>query len=193
LDTFLAGMDNAQQTQLDAKLFNEIWSSSDLNPNLIRKDLNKIFTLNKTATEYANSADIFFNYNQEEARASDSQGEIEIGWKGFGGSADGSHSQTSSSGSSQTTHDIVSQKSIQNFLRQQNIEAQWSGEKWEPKAFSVYKLTDITDCMEIALVAKQLIAGKSNAAETKLFNVMDVPVPGKAGYSVLSSSQVKFD
>jgi hypothetical protein len=170
LDTFLAGMDNAQQTQLDAKLFNEIWSSSDLNPNLIRKDLNKIFTLNKTATEYANSADIFFNYNQEEARASDSQG-----------------------GSSQTTHDIVSQKSIQNFLRQQNIEAQWSGEKWEPKAFSVYKLTDITDCMEIALVAKQLIAGKSNAAETKLFNVMDVPVPGKAGYSVLSSSQVKFD
>ncbi|CAF1326876.1 unnamed protein product, partial [Rotaria sordida] len=181
-------MDNAQKTQLDAKSFDQIWSSSDLNPDVIRNDLNKIFTYNKTATDYANSSDLFFNYDQKEAQASDSRGKMQIGWKGFGGSAEAAHSQSSSSENSQTTHDIVSQKDIRDFLAQQNIETQWSGEKWEPKSFSVYKLTDITDQLQVALVAKQLIAEKSNGAEIKIVNLMSVPTLDKIEVDTTTTS-----
>ncbi|CAF1197748.1 unnamed protein product [Adineta steineri] len=172
-------MDHAEKTQLDANLFDQIWSSSDLNPDIIRSDLNKIFTYNKTLTDYANSSDILFHYDKKEAEASDTKGKIQIGWDFFGGSAEASHAQTSSNQLNQTNHDIVTQKDIKDFLTQQNIETQWSGEKWEPKSFNVYKLTDITDRLQVALVAKQLTAEKTNGAEMKVINIMDVPIPGQ--------------
>ncbi|CAF1135045.1 unnamed protein product [Didymodactylos carnosus] len=169
------------KTQLEAKLFDQLWSSSDLNPDIMRSDLNKIFTYNKTATDQAQSSDTFFNYNEKEAQASDTKGKIQIGWKLFGASAEASHAQSSQSESGKTTHDIVSSKTVKDFLAQQSIETEWTGEKWQPKSFTVNKLTDITNRLQVALVAKQLFAEKSDGAQMKYFNIMNVPVPNETG------------
>ncbi|CAF3608911.1 unnamed protein product [Rotaria sp. Silwood2] len=53
------GMSRAQQTQLSASLFNQVWSSSDLNPDLLTHELSKLFTYNEAETIRNNDTNTF--------------------------------------------------------------------------------------------------------------------------------------
>ena len=72
----------------------------------------------------------------------------------------------------------MSQKRIDDLLAQQSVETEWTGTKVKPKSFKVFRLTDITDRLQIALVAKQLIAEKANRAITRL--VAPLAIPGNS-------------
>jgi len=130
-----------------------VWHSSDLNPDRLTNELNKLFILNDTATRKHNNTDTFFNVNSQSANSSSSTSSSDgsIGFKAF--SASISDSQTGKQASNQnddkTTHDILSASDIQHRIAQDAIEIEWTGEKFEPKSFRVFKLTDLTDKLQV--------------------------------------------
>ena len=171
----ILAMDTAKQTQLDAKLFEQLWSSSDFDPNVITSELNKIFIYNQTASEIESNSNIYFDYNEKHAQSSSTSGKIKIGFEGFGGTIKASHSQASEDQMGKTTHDIVSQKDIHEYLAKQSIETVWNGKRLEAKSFNVYKLTDITDKLQVAIMTKQLFAEKANNATLITVSTMNMP------------------
>ncbi|UJR24288.1 hypothetical protein I4U23_027255 [Adineta vaga] len=165
------GMTFSDEAKLDAKLYDQVWSPSDLNTDRITSEIKKMFTYNQTETERHNFSDNFFDFNQAYAQSSSSSGSGSVSIFGLGSASGGGGSSSSSSGHLLTTaQSIFSQTEIQNFLTQESIETAWSGEKFIPKSFSVYKLTDITDRLQVAIIAKQLIAEKANGAIVRTVN-----------------------
>ncbi|CAF1497380.1 unnamed protein product [Adineta steineri] len=165
------GMAFSDETKVDAKLYDQVWSASDLNPDRITSEITKMFTYNQTETERHNYSDNFFNFNQAYAQSSSSAGGGSVSILGLGSAGGSSGSSSSSSGHLLTTAQaIFSQTEIQHFLTQESIETAWTGEKFIPKSFSVYKLTDITDRLQVAIIAKQLIAEKANGAIVRTVN-----------------------
>ncbi|CAF1503619.1 unnamed protein product [Adineta steineri] len=165
------GMAFSDETKVDAKLYDQVWSASDLNPDRITSEITKMFTYNQTETERHNYSDNFFNFNQAYAQSSSSAGGGSVSILGLGSAGGSGGSSSSSSGHLLTTAQaIFSQTEIQHFLTQESIETAWTGEKFIPKSFSVYKLTDITDRLQVAIIAKQLIAEKANGAIVRTVN-----------------------
>lgn len=115
--------------------------------------MNKMFILNDTATQKQNNTDVFFNVNSQSAHSSSStsSSSMKIGFKAF--SASGSRSQANNEASNQnddkTTHDILSASDIQHRIAQDGIEIEWTGNKFVPKSFVVFKLTDLTDILQV--------------------------------------------
>lgn len=155
----------SEETKLDVKLYDQIWSPSDLNPDRITHELSKLFTFNQSETQRHNYSEAYFDFNQAYAQSSSASGGGKlnvVGLFSIGGS--GGSSSSSSGHLSTTTQAVFSETEIQHFLTQESIETAWTGEKFIPKSFSVYKLTDITDRLQVAIIAKQLIAEKANGA-----------------------------
>ncbi|CAF1032595.1 unnamed protein product [Rotaria sordida] len=167
-------MSNSAQTILDAKLFDHVWSSTDLNPDRLTNEINKLFTYNKTETERHNFSDTYFDYNRNQVASSTTSGGggISIPLLGIGVTGSGSVGSSSGSSLSALTNDVFSSTEIQNLLSQEAIEMQWTGEKFIPKSFKVYKLTDLTDRLQVAIIAKQLTADKVNGAIIRIVNTM---------------------
>ena len=63
-------MSSSTQAILEAKLFDQVWSSADLNPDRLTNEINKLFTYNKTETERHNFSDIYFDYNKDQITSS---------------------------------------------------------------------------------------------------------------------------
>ena len=149
------GIDSATQIQLSAKHYDQVWHSSDLNPDRLTNELNKMFTLNDTATRKHNNTDMFFNVNSQIAHSSSNTASSsgKIGFSIF--SASGSHSQTDNEALNRnddtTTHDILSASDIQHRVAKDAVEIEWTGEKFEPKSFWVFKLMDLTDKLQVNL------------------------------------------
>ncbi len=74
-----------------------------------------------------------------------------------------------------TTHDVISLTDIKKYLDMKLIETEWNGEKFIPKSFQVYKLTDITDNLQFALMAMELTAEKTNNAMIRILNTLNLP------------------
>ncbi|CAF3896706.1 unnamed protein product, partial [Rotaria sp. Silwood1] len=178
------GMDASKQTTIDAALFDQVWSSSDLNPDRLTSELSKLFTYNDTETKRHNYTNTYFDLNKQNLQASSSSdsssggGSVSIFGIGVGGS--GSSSSSSSNTLQdilmQTNHDIYSLTDIQRFLKQQQSEFQWTGEKFIPKSFNVYKLVDLTDRLQVAIISKQLIADKRNGALVRQVSAASTPI-----------------
>ncbi|CAF2995812.1 unnamed protein product, partial [Rotaria sp. Silwood2] len=75
-----------------------------------------------------------------------------------------------------TNDDIYSLKEIQHLLSQQQSEFQWTGKKFIPKSFQIYKWVDVTDSVQVAIVSKQLIADKSNGAMIRTVSPTNTPI-----------------
>ncbi len=61
-------MNNSNEIQLSSGLFEQIWSSSDLHPNRITHELNKIFTYNQNETQLRNDSETYFTINHDALR-----------------------------------------------------------------------------------------------------------------------------
>ncbi|CAF1238575.1 unnamed protein product [Didymodactylos carnosus] len=106
----------------------------------------------------------------------------------FGSSFSGSQSSSSSALNSLATasKNVFSLKEIQYALQQETIESEWTGQKWLPKSFDVYKLVDIADRLQVAIIVKQLIADKSSGAIIRTVNTMNKPIVVTSGSSALT-------
>ncbi|CAF1144844.1 unnamed protein product [Rotaria sordida] len=187
------GFASSKETLLNASLYNQVWSSSDLNPDMITNEINKVFTYNQSASKSHNFSDTYYNFNEAYARSSSSSGGGGISILGLfklGGS--GASSSSSSEDKSKTTQSIFSGTEIRNFLSQQAIETETTGQKFIPKSFHVYKLTDITDRLQVAIVAKQLIAESGSGAIVRTINTINRPIPSKNMYSWPLIGEIKL-
>jgi microcystin-dependent protein len=188
---FATALDSSRQLELKANAFGELWSSSDFDPDVLTAELNKIFIYNKTASEILNNSDIYFNYNEKYDQSSKTSGKFNVGFKLFKAGGEQSNEHSSKGDMDETNQNIVSLKDIKNSLAKQSIETEWSGKKIEPKSFKVYKLTDITDKLQVAVMSKQLYAEKANNATLLTISTMNMPPailsPNQSSTSVRSS------
>ncbi|CAF4650468.1 unnamed protein product [Rotaria sp. Silwood2] len=162
-------------------LYGQVWQSSDLSPDRLTSELNKVFTLNESATEAHGNKEKYYNVNQEAAAeyAKSGSASLTVGWKFIGGSASAQYAESGSTSqaSSVTQHDVMSESDIKHFINQQSVEIAWEGEKFIPKAFKVVKVTDVADRMQVAVIAKQLTAEQSRGAIIRSVSALNNPTP----------------
>ena len=176
-------MESAQQNIVKAGHFNEVWSSEDLRPDRITSELSKLFTKNASDTAHHTSSDKYLSVDKqhlEELIASSSK-EGGAGVSFLGISIGGKGGSSSSSKNtfydklSQINHDKYSQDDIINLLNEHQAEFAWEGEKFVPKSFQVYKTSDLTDSLQIALVAEQITINKKQGAIIRHVSTMNTP------------------
>jgi microcystin-dependent protein len=61
-------------------------------------------------------------------------------------------------------HNAVSEADIKRAATQVSIDGVWEGHKFLPKSFKVFKLSDVVDRLQVAIISKQLMAEKANGA-----------------------------
>ncbi|CAF1569788.1 unnamed protein product, partial [Rotaria sordida] len=153
---------------------------SDLNPDRLTSELNKIFTYNQAETDYRNKSDKYYDFHEEYAKSL----AVSAAFKGSAdilGIASGSMeisasvNKAESGATGKTTHDVISLTDIKKYLDQKSIETEWKGVKFIPKSFQVYKLTDITDNLQVALMAIELTAEKTNNAMIRTLSTLNLP------------------
>ncbi|CAF0980813.1 unnamed protein product [Didymodactylos carnosus] len=161
-------------------LMHQVWSSSDLNPDRLTSELNKIFTYNQAETNYRNTSDKYYDFHEEYAKSlavsapfKSSASILGILSRSMDISASVNKAESGATG--KTTHDVISLTDIKKYLDQKSIETEWKGEKVIPKSFQVYKLTDITDNLQVTLMAKELTAEKTNHAMIRTMSTLNLP------------------
>ncbi|CAF1597372.1 unnamed protein product, partial [Didymodactylos carnosus] len=167
-------INSSQQIKLDSSLYQQMWNSADLNPDLLTNELTKIFTYNDTATKFYQYKDDYFNYDQASSSSSSGSGGVEgslldIFSLGFGGSGSSSSDQESST----TKQNIYSSEDIKRWFTQHAVDLEWTGQKWFPKSFNVSRIADITEKLQIALIATRLTADRDNGAIIRTVNGMN--------------------
>ena len=174
-------MDESKQTTLNVGLYNQVWSSEDLNPDRITSELQKLFSKNDSETKLRNDSNTYFSLNtdylQESSNSASGSASVSGTFMGIGASVSASGS-TSSSNSlhdqlSRSNHDIFSLDEIHKLLTEQQVEVKWEGEKFLPKSFNVYKLTDLTDQLQVAIIAKQLSVDKKRGAIIRTISTLN--------------------
>ncbi|CAF1524884.1 unnamed protein product [Rotaria sp. Silwood1] len=176
-------------------MYGQLWSSNDLNPDRLTSELNKIFTYNQAETNYRNTSDKYYNFHEEYAKSL----AVSAAFKGSAnilGIASSSMdvsalvNKAESGATEKTTHDVISLTDIKKYLDQKSIETEWKGEKIIPKSFQVYRLTDITDNLQVALMARELTAEKTSNAMIRTLSTLNLPPTfgGVTRTSVIQSS-----
>ncbi|CAF3043724.1 unnamed protein product [Rotaria sp. Silwood2] len=178
---FQQGMENSETTEIEAGLYGQIWSSSDLNPNRLTTEIENLFTKNDSETQRRNDSNTYYNLNTQYLKESTASNEASasVSGSGWGFSAAISGSTSSSSSNSlqnqlaHTTHDIFSKDDIDKLFTEQQVELKWEGEKFIPKKFKVYKLIDLTSQLQVAIIAKQFSVDKNRGAIIRTINTLN--------------------
>lgn len=163
-------MNNSNEIQLSSELFEQIWSSSDLHPDRITHELNKIFIYNQDETQHRNNSQKYFTLNRDALKSVENQ------------SQGGLHVNSWLNGIGSSINEIVSQTEIERRIGQQGIEIQWNGEKLIPKSFHVYKFLNIIDHLQVAIISKQLIVDRNNGAIIRTVSALNTPMIPKTNY-----------
>jgi microcystin-dependent protein len=184
-------MDELVQTKLNAQAYEQVWNSSDLNPNLIRSELNKIFTHNKTATESHHDGSNYFDVNWQQLRKSAQSTKVGF-WQQFtatlfdfipiagalGINVDHQKNTETLDTYHETDYQTISDKYIYDSLQKHDVQVEWTGEKLEPKSFGVFKITELTDRLQTALITKQMMADKNQSAIIRVISTINTPQSG---------------
>ncbi|CAF4641174.1 unnamed protein product, partial [Rotaria sp. Silwood2] len=186
-------MTSLDQTKIDAKLYDQVWSSADLNPDRITSEMSKLFTYNEAETNKHRNSDNYFNFNQAYAKSSNHLGQagldiVDLFSVGGGGAT----SDSTSNSSSTTNHSMYSLTDIQNILNQNSIEVEWTGEKFLPKSFSVYRLTDIISRLQVAFTERQLTVDRKRGAFLRTINIKNTSLSASQLYSWSFVGEIKL-
>ncbi|CAF5052105.1 unnamed protein product, partial [Rotaria sp. Silwood1] len=111
---------------------------------------------------------------------------------GFSLGAQGATSSSTSNRLSNATKSVFSLAEIQDLLKQESIEMAWTGEKFIPKSFYVYRLTDITDRLEVHINSQQLLAEKKSGGIVRAVNLRSKPLTASEGYSPPLLGEIKL-
>ncbi|CAF3876012.1 unnamed protein product, partial [Rotaria sp. Silwood1] len=177
------GMESAQRVVIDAGHFNETWSSADLRPDRITSELSKVFTKNASDTEQHMASDKYLSvdkeYLKELSSSSSKEGGASVSFLGISVGGNGGSSSSSKNSFydklAQTDHQKYSKDDVVKLLNEQQVDFSWEGEKLIPKSFQVYKMSDLTDSLQVALVAKQITIDKNQNAIIRHISTMNSP------------------
>jgi len=157
---------------------------------MLETEINKLFSFNQSETERHNDSRMYFNGNVEQIKqsaAKDSGGIFGSIGRGFlkfltlGFSSTSEKSSTATSRNHVITDQVMSETDIQKHISEHAMETEWKGKKLRPKEFKVYKLTDITDHLQIAIITKQLLVDKEQKAIVRVISTMNTP------YSIIAN------
>ncbi|CAF2021266.1 unnamed protein product, partial [Rotaria magnacalcarata] len=177
-------MQDSTMEKLKSDALQQAWSPSDLDPDVLEAEISKMFSYNHSETERHNDSKMYFNGNVEEMKQSAVKGSGSLSGsigKGFlkafslGLSGSGETASTTSSKNHTITDQVMSETDIQKHLSQHAMETEWRGKKLRPKEFKVYKLSDITDHLQIAVISKQLSVDKEQKAIVRVISTMNTP------------------
>ncbi|CAF1503673.1 unnamed protein product [Rotaria sordida] len=177
-------MQDATMEKLKSDTLQQVWSPLDLDPDILEAEISKMFSYNQSETERHNDSKMYFNGNVEEMKQTAAKGSGSLSGsigKGFlkifslGLSGSGETATTTSSKNHTITDQVMSETDIQKHLSQHAMETEWRGKKLRPKEFKVYKLSDITDHLQIAVISKQLSVDKDQKAIVRIISTMNTP------------------
>ncbi|CAF3891663.1 unnamed protein product [Rotaria sp. Silwood1] len=177
-------MQDATMEKLKSDALQQVWSPSDLDPDVLEAEISRMFSYNQSETERHNDSKMYFNGNVEAMKQSAAKGSGSLSGsigKGFlkvfslGLSGSGETATTTSSKNHTITDQVMSETDIQKHLSQHAMETEWRGKKLRPQEFKVYKLSDITDHLQIAVISKQLSVDKEQNAIVRIISTMNTP------------------
>jgi microcystin-dependent protein len=165
---FQEGISNAKEIQIKADAFRQVWQSADLNPDRITSEMSKMFTFNKAETEKHNDKENYYSINQRKDFPLPFHAPLDVRIKTIFNNVyvniqDRDRTKASEEYET-TTYNAVSESDIKKAASQASIEGVWEGEKFIPKSFKVFRLIDVVDRLQVAVIAKQLLAEKANGA-----------------------------
>ena len=165
---FLQGIDNAREVSIRADAFGQVWQSIDLSPDRITSEMSQMFTFNATETNKHNDTENYYSVNQRRECYLPHHTPLDLRirslFTGVCVKIKDDHPKRNSEEYETTTHHAVSESDIQKAASQALMEGVWHGTKFIPKSFKVFKLIDVVDRLQVAIIAKQLLAEKANGA-----------------------------
>jgi hypothetical protein len=163
-------MQSSKQVELEASLFDQVWSSSDLNPDTINRELNQLFTYNENESTKSNFTDLFFDLNEKHLSSSQSglPGSLS-GGASFGG-VGVNFGYSLKDELAKTTKTSFTLNEIKRMLEKRGVKSEWNGLKLIAKSFEVYNLVDIAQSLQTAIISMQRIADKKNGAMVRTVN-----------------------
>ena len=127
-----------------------------------------MFTFNQSETDKRSDRMNYYNVNQRKDSSLSVHTALDVRVKTFFVKVDTSvkvdYDKRDSEEYVQTNHDTVSDVDIKKAASQASIEGAWEGERFIPKSFKVFKLTDAVNRLQVAIISKQLLAEKANGA-----------------------------
>ena len=173
---FLHAIANAHEVLIRADAFGQVWQSIDLSPDRITSEMNQMFTFNETETKKRNGTENYYSIRQRRHCYLPYHTPLDqrirtIFTRTCVINIQADHPRRNSEVYEATTHNAVSQSDIQKAASQASMEGIWEGTKFIPKSFKVYKLIDIVDRLQVAVIAKQLLAEKANGAVVRKVGV----------------------
>ncbi|CAF3947587.1 unnamed protein product [Rotaria sp. Silwood1] len=163
-------MTSANETKLDIKFYDEVWSATNFNPDRITNEMKKWFTYNEAETKKQNSIDKYFTFNRASINLSSSSGIANTCYPPFCTGIQTGLSDSLSEYLSKTTQSIFSLTEIQNLFKKISIDIAWTNDKFNLKSFSVYRINDITDMLQVDIFNKQLIVEEKSGATIRRVN-----------------------
>jgi microcystin-dependent protein len=159
---FQAGIDKAERIYIRADAFGQVWQSADLNPDRITSEMSNMFTFNATETARHNNGQNYYSINQRKDCYLPVHTQLDIRIRTLFITCN--TNKNDNQAYETTSHNAVSESDIKKAASQASIEGIWTGHKFIPKSFQVHKLVDVVDRLQVAVIAKQLLAEKANGA-----------------------------
>lgn len=159
--TFQDSLVHSREVQIKADAYGQVWQSTDLNPDRITKEFSKVFTFNQTETEKRNDKENYYSVYQPANCRAPAHTSLATRIRALFVPCNENSKNTDYENAGQNA---VSETDIRNAAAEVSIEGAWSGEKFIPKAYKVFRLADIVDRLQVAVIGKQLLAEKANGA-----------------------------
>ncbi|CAF1523824.1 unnamed protein product [Rotaria sp. Silwood1] len=165
---FHEGITKAKQVHIRAGAFGQVWQSADLNPDRITSEMSKMFTFNRSETTKHNNKENYYSVNQRKDYYLPVHTPLDVRIRSLFTTVNiitnDDRQKKNSEEYETTSHNAVSESDIKKAASQASIEGVWEGKKFIPKSFKVFKLIDLVDRLQVAVIAKQLLAEKANGA-----------------------------
>lgn len=162
------GLGNAQAVRIYANAFGQVWQAADLNPDRITGEMGKLFTFDQGETYKHNNKQNYYSVNEKKDSDLSAHAPLDMRIRTLFGMAfihaNNDHHKKSNEEYEKTTLDAVSEADIKKAAAQVSIEGAWEGHRFIPKSFKVFKLIDVVDRLQVAVIAKQLLAEKASGA-----------------------------
>lgn len=151
-----------------ANAIGQVWQSADLSPDRLTSEMERLFTFNKSETLIHNNTQNYYSVNQRNDSSLATYAPLDVRIRALITAVtinpyDEQQKKTTDQ-YEQTDHSAVSESDIQKAAAQVGIEGAWFGHRFIPKAFRVFKLNDIVDQLQVAVIGKQLLAEKADGA-----------------------------
>ena len=116
--------------------WDEVEKLTAFDPDSFRADLTRVTKdiRNEVVRDQVEEA---FNKATSESQSEQTEGGLEIGWKGFGGSIEGSFGEVSSESAAEA------RRAVSDALKKVGYTAEWSGNRFVPKSVDVHSVADM--------------------------------------------------